>query len=228
MLFDFPQLVVLCFFVLCSVIGLLVVKSQRRKRRQNFIETYEFSAQFNEKLLERYPSLTHVQIHWIHQGLRNFMQLCLLSGRSKIAMPSKGIDVLWHEFILSTREYHEFSQKAFGRFLHHAPSSTSSSPKQQEVFLKKAWELSCDRESIDSEKPHRMPHIFSIDERCGIQDGYRYDVIQSKLYQLKMDGSPCCSCDLDKKHSSDGVSGNENSSSLPDDSGPGCSGGCSS
>lgn len=33
------------------------------------------------------------------------------------------IDEMWHEFILVTRDYTEFCEKMFGRYIHHRPSS---------------------------------------------------------------------------------------------------------
>ncbi len=32
------------------------------------------------------------------------------------------IDNMWHEFILITRDYHDFCHHYFGRFLHHEPN----------------------------------------------------------------------------------------------------------
>jgi hypothetical protein len=36
------------------------------------------------------------------------------------------IDIMWHNFILFTREYHTFCNKYFGRYLHHAPNVDSN------------------------------------------------------------------------------------------------------
>lgn len=33
------------------------------------------------------------------------------------------IDEMWHAFILCTREYHEFSKRYFGGYIHHAPNA---------------------------------------------------------------------------------------------------------
>ncbi len=34
----------------------------------------------------------------------------------------RSIDNMWHEFILITRDYHDFCHHYFGRFLHHEPN----------------------------------------------------------------------------------------------------------
>ncbi|ENO3978372.1 hypothetical protein ACBI01_002521 [Aeromonas veronii] len=33
------------------------------------------------------------------------------------------IDEMWHAFILCTREYHDFCQRYFGGYIHHAPNA---------------------------------------------------------------------------------------------------------
>lgn len=38
------------------------------------------------------------------------------------AVPSKLVDLVWHEHILDTQEYRRDSQRLFGRYMHHAPS----------------------------------------------------------------------------------------------------------
>lgn len=35
---------------------------------------------------------------------------------------SKEADLLWHQFILFTREYEAFCKENFGEFIHHSPS----------------------------------------------------------------------------------------------------------
>ncbi len=45
--------------------------------------------------------------------------------RVHLAMPSAGVEALWHAFLLDTRAYAAFCEKAFGRLLHHAPAAQS-------------------------------------------------------------------------------------------------------
>ena len=39
--------------------------------------------------------------------------------------PMDPLDKMWHEFILFTREYHQFCNRYFGCYLHHVPCSES-------------------------------------------------------------------------------------------------------
>jgi len=54
------------------------------------------------------------------QFYRNFLILC--KKHEDIALsPTQQIDEIWHAHILYTHEYHEMSEKVFGRYLHHQP-----------------------------------------------------------------------------------------------------------
>ena len=49
---------------------------------------------------------------------KRFLNLILVF---KNAVPTKAMDVFWHQHILDTRAYVEDSQRIFGDFLHHYP-----------------------------------------------------------------------------------------------------------
>ncbi len=57
---------------------------------------------------------------------KRYISLIIL-GHKNVAMTSKSVDIIWHQFIIFTKEYHEFCYKFFGRYLHHVPE-TSSTP----------------------------------------------------------------------------------------------------
>ena len=98
----------------------------RRNGRRNYIEAYEFSAGLRGKLREELgdtaTALTALD------GLRAWYLACLYADGDLIGMPSKVVDVAWHEMILRTREYTEFCERAFGGYLHHSPDSTLDVP----------------------------------------------------------------------------------------------------
>ena len=89
-------------------------------------------------------------------------------------MPSRVVDVAWHEFIIFTRAYADFSQKAIGRFLHHTPTEVMRSPTMAQEGIKRAWRLACAHEGIDPGTPSRLPLLFDLDTRLDIENGFRY------------------------------------------------------
>jgi len=52
----------------------------------------------------------------------------------QIAVPSKLVDLVWHEHILDTNQYKKDCQRLFGRYIHHAPSF-SEDPAEKEAML---------------------------------------------------------------------------------------------
>src|SRR5262245_45930187 len=92
---------------------------KRRTGRRTFIENYEFSIGLEDKLEEILGDDRYSEIAL--DGLRAWYLACLHAGGELIGMPSKTVDIAWHEMILRTREYHDFCQKAFGGYLHHSP-----------------------------------------------------------------------------------------------------------
>lgn len=47
----------------------------------------------------------------------------------------RAIDSMWHEFILVTRDYHEFCQHYFGHYLHHEPNMNETLNYSEEQFV---------------------------------------------------------------------------------------------
>lgn len=52
------------------------------------------------------------------------------------------LDKMWHEFILFTREYHEFCDRFFGEYIHHIPCSEKEFQafQQRKVERQEAFE----------------------------------------------------------------------------------------
>lgn len=55
-----------------------------------------------------------------------------------VAMMSKTVDEVWHQFILFTREYHAFSTQFYGTYFHHAPylPSRPGNPEHEKNFVR--------------------------------------------------------------------------------------------
>ena len=99
-------------------------------RQEGFITTYEFSPGISKKIQDIYPHLSSQDVPLVLTGLREFFLLCHLAGFKTVSLPSQVVDVGWHEFILSTRDYEKFCQASFGRFLHHTPAEAMEGTTQ--------------------------------------------------------------------------------------------------
>jgi len=138
----------------------------RRKGRRTFIENYRFSPSFEAKLREELGDARHVDTAL--EGLRAWYLACLCAGGELIGMPSKTVDIAWHEMILRTREYHGFCQRAFGQYLHHSPDSTLDIPMS--AILPETLRI------VEENKLSMV--LFTADEDTGIPGGYLWSATE--------------------------------------------------
>lgn len=199
--------------------------------RAEFIRTYPFPRGLFDKLHSKRPELDVKQMQLVARALRQFFLAHLLSGRKYVSMPSQVTDDLWHEFILYTRNYHEFCRRAFGRFMHHTPAVVLGRDRQNNSGLRRAWWFSCKDENINPARPSRLPLLFAIDAKLGIRDGFVYSPDCRKLRDSDS-GSTQVHCGGDFSNSSvDGSTdgfGDGGSDGGGDGGGgdSGCGGGC--
>jgi hypothetical protein len=195
------------------------------------IRSYPFPGFLRDKLRAAHPELDDAGVRNVERGLRQFFIASAQAGGRFVAMPSKVVDSLWHEYILYTRGYEAFCQKAFGRMLHHTPAealpqdkAASSQQAQKFAGLRRAWYWSCKEEAIDPRKPSRLPLLFALDSSLAIAGGFAY-VADCSLLGADRGSTHCgtsfgcgSSCGSGDSSSSDG-------SSCGGDGGGGCGGG---
>lgn len=151
-------------------------RRERDQQRIQFIQRATFPASAHRKLREAYPHLTATREELVSAALRDYFRIALAAQRRVVAMPSKAVDVLWHEFILATHEYHRFCKKAFGYYLHHVPNDAMGNSQNVAQSVKRCWRIACRLENIDPLKPDRLPRLFCVDVELNIADGYHYSL----------------------------------------------------
>lgn len=198
------------------VFGQWFLRKSAIARRAAFIDQYEFPASLEKKFLDQYPQLEVADAQLALRGLRDYFHICNQASGKGVAMPSQAVDVLWHAFLLYTREYQKFCQQAFGRFLHHTPAEAMESQKVAQVGIKRAWRLACARQGLEPSYPIALPLLFAIDQRLEIPDGF--------TYQLNCHGKEAKGYCASHIHSSSPASG---CGGFFTDGDAGCSSGCS-
>jgi len=176
-------------FAIVSVAILFGWRIWIKARRKQFILDYAFRAGIRSKMREKYPELQDSDFRQIETALKDYFVMNLLAGGGSgtnriarkpradkvIAMPSKIVDDYWHEFILFTREYHEFCMKAFGGYLHHTPNQGMPNNIVQRS-VKNAWRYACQLQKMDPKSPTQLPLIFAIDDLLRIEGGNSYSL----------------------------------------------------
>lgn len=199
----------------------------RRSQRVSYLDGYGFPSRLQRAVLKRYPHLQETQSRQVIDALRQYFHLCRIGGRRNIAMPSQVVDVAWHEFILFTRLYRTFCNRAFGRFLHHTPAEAMSSPEIAQRGIRNAWRLACRLEGIDPRHPERLPILFAIDSELGIDDGFHYVTDCRNIARHKDDAPVYCASSIGcGSGCGSGCSGDSGGgSSCGSSCGSGCGGG---
>lgn len=166
-------------FIIIVLIALTAVSVHfwlraRRAARADYIRSFAFPPGLFEKLMQKRPGLELKDRQLVARALRQFFLAHLKSGRKFVAMPSQIADDLWHEFILYTRHYQMFCNKAFGRYMHHTPAVALAPGQRDNAGLRRTWWHACVEENINPKKATRLPLLFALDAKLGIADGFVY------------------------------------------------------
>jgi hypothetical protein len=207
-----PVLVSIAIALVLIVAGVLVVRSTAAAlKRAEYIRTYAFPKGLFEKLVQRRPEMEPRHAALVLRGLRQFFLGYLKAKGKYVSMPSQVADDLWHEFILHTREYSAFCQKAFGGYMHHTPASVLGPDKQTNEGLRRTWWWACRDENINPAKPSRLPLLFALDSKLNISNGFVYAPDCNALRRNGSGGGYCAgdfaSSDIDGGTSGFGDSG---------------------
>ena len=210
--------------IICCMVSAVQYRTWRRHQRAQYIQHYPIPRHVLHQLRRDYM-LNSEQLPIIERGFKDFCLIHLARPNQLHNMPSKAVDALWHGFILDTRSYAAFCQRAFGKMLHHQPASnmhTLPITKQQQA-LKATWRAACQLENIPAQAAHCLPFLFCLDQYLAWSEGRHYQLDQ--LNQLlryadetahTLDVELACSLDLSDQGSDS------------DSSGDSSDGGCSS
>ncbi len=140
----------------------------RRTKRRRFIEQHEFSPTLRRKLRDELGDSRQAELAL--GGLREWYLVCLEAKGEVLGMPSRVVDVAWHEMILMTRSYHAFCRSAFGHYLHHHPEETSG--ESMGIQLARTLHVLDRRQTRAGGTAAGLPFLFAIDAQAGLADGH--------------------------------------------------------
>lgn len=178
-------------YAVATVIIAALVRQWVTSVRQRTIREAPLPRFLQRKLRETYPHLSTRDCELVERGLRQFFMACLRSNKQFVAMPSRAVDVLWHEFILHTQAYKSWCHTALGFFLHHTPAEALGKKARNNDGLRRAWFWACKEESIDPKSPSRLPLLFALDAKFAIPNGFTY-VPDCSVMDRQRDGGGGC------------------------------------
>lgn len=92
-----------------------------------------WSAALKDRVLKEHPQITEREYEWRWLELQRFFVMC--SVLKQVPMFSPAVDEVWHEMLMYTHDYQQFSKQFLGQMLHHIPSGEPSKPMPEE----RAW-----------------------------------------------------------------------------------------
>ncbi|MDT8990872.1 hypothetical protein RQP54_08340 [Curvibacter sp. APW13] len=223
--------------VVLGLLLLVAVNAWRQSLRRQFIREAPLPRYLGAKLCTQYPQLNPRDADLVLRGLRQFFLAYSRSGQRFVGMPSLVVDAAWHEFILHTRGYAAWCDRAFGRLLHHTPAEVLGRDPKRNDGLRRTWYWCCKEEGINPRNPARLPLLFALDTKFTIAGGYRYVPDCKDIARQSADGSYCGTSfgsdsgggDGSAPGDADGFGGSESSGGDGGSDGGGdggCGGGC--
>ncbi|WP_142386591.1 hypothetical protein [Bacillus sp. Marseille-P3661] len=93
----------------------------------------DYIEKVKKRLLEHHPKMTEDEFEWCFFELKRYF--LLNSIMKQVPMFSEEVDEVWHELILFTQPYHNFTSKFYGGMLHHMPNlKGEGDPNQRALF----------------------------------------------------------------------------------------------
>jgi len=125
--------------------GILLPGNIKNKLKE--LEKYQYPIHVIERLTQKFPftKMSDDEINECIIEFKKYIALVIINRLSYsstptnrnnkviVAMTNNVIDELWHTLILFSIEYHVFSLKIFGTYLHHSPNTTNSSISNESV-----------------------------------------------------------------------------------------------
>ncbi len=87
----------------------------------------EITSYRHERLIQRHAQDHEVTLTTAEERfaeLKKFMTVCAMKPGPKISSPQ--VDLMWHSFLLYTKDYAQFCSAYLGRFINHAPFEESN------------------------------------------------------------------------------------------------------
>ena len=192
--------------------GILLPSNIKNKLKE--LERYQYPKHVVERLRQKFPfnKMDEYEINECIIEFKKYIALVIINrlfysssptnqnNKVIVAMTNNVIDELWHTLILFSKEYHEFSTKIFGAYLHHSPNTKKSSISNDSVIkfyseykkyfgiLHPIWYYNIKEEELKEDyfntdrKESATPH-YSAKEHINNYDN-DIDLNEFKIYQV--------------------------------------------
>lgn len=119
------------FIFIGLIIATIIVLVKKDTKVNRYVRIDDIPEKIIKSFKHRHKEFSDKDVSVLVSGLVDFFNLKIfrdkhiknkkLKGEFKLEMISESVDLIWHEFILNTKEYTEFNKKFFNSFLNHIP-----------------------------------------------------------------------------------------------------------
>ncbi|MCD2166945.1 glycine-rich domain-containing protein [Comamonas koreensis] len=163
--------------IVAALLAVLGWRMLRKRRQLRFLQQYRLDAAYRKAIWRDHPYLNDASVAQAEEALRQFFIMHWLAPRAQLQMPSRLADALWHAFILDTRRYQQFCQRAFGHMFHHLPAQASSAgvSQNQTAQMQSSWNAAMhSRRYMVGALLGGIPLLFALDAAAALEDGWLY------------------------------------------------------
>ena len=126
---------------ICSIEEALAYKSD--KVVYKFMEKYDVSFEESEEIFENMKKWL-----WLCAKGKHLIQKGVVDFNFIIDTDMIFIDMMWHTFILFTKDYHDFCMDKFGFFIHHVPTTKFEKEEFQKKLIANQEKVLEDRKAL--------------------------------------------------------------------------------
>ncbi len=101
-------------------------------RLDNALDTY-FEERIQQRYMEEHKKVSPEEYNLLFFELKRFFIMCSLL--KNVPMFSERVDDIWHEMLMFTKEYEQFSKRFYGQFLHHTPAEVKVPEPHNRAFF---------------------------------------------------------------------------------------------
>ncbi|WP_313333863.1 hypothetical protein [Comamonas sp.] len=163
--------------IVAALLAALGWRMLRKRRQLRFLQQYRLDAAYRKAIWRDHPYLNDASLAQAEEALRQFFIMHWLAPRAQLQMPSRLADALWHAFILDTRRYQQFCQRAFGHMFHHLPAQAANAgaSQHQAAQMQPSWNAAMhSRRYMVGALLGGIPLLFALDAAASIEDGWLY------------------------------------------------------
>ncbi|MGV3463712.1 MAG: hypothetical protein ACO1OT_00270 [Heyndrickxia sp.] len=92
-----------------------------------------FAERIRQRYMGEHKKIRVEEYNLLFFELKRFFIMCSLL--KNVPMFSDRVDAIWHEMLMFTKEYEQFSERVYGQFLHHAPAEVKAPEPHNRAFF---------------------------------------------------------------------------------------------